>query len=195
VKVGRLKISPSNPLVLKEGTLYELGLKRLNLITNSGKIFSFPEALKNGRSSYVIFENLIRELTGFEKVKHFDHIDQKGKVYEQKSYKDPQIHQKSSPEFQCSSSNTFGANNYGPKIKRLLNKGDYPGALKLCKDLSYNEIDYFIFTNTSQWSPQIPLRFFAVSKTNVLKSLSKTDPRLVCRDRLMATVRRKTVLV
>ena len=195
MKIGKLKINSARPVVLKEGTLYELGVKRLNLITSNGKIFSFPEALRNGRSSYVIFENLIRELTGLESVRHFDHIDQKGNIYEQKSYKDPQIHPKSSPEFQCSSSNTFGANNYGPKVKKLLKKGDYPGALKLCKDLSYKEIDFFIFTNTSQWSPKVPLRFFMVSKANVLKSLSKTDPRLVCRDRLMATLRRKTVLV
>lgn len=193
--MGKIKINSSRPIMLREGTIYEMGVKRLNLITSAGKTFSFPEALKNGRSSYIIFENLIRELTGLEKVKHFDHIDSKGNVYEQKSYKDPQLFPKSASEFQCSSSNTFDANNYGPKIKKMLKKGDYESALKLCKELSYDEIDFFIFTNTSQWSPKIPMRFFIVSKTNVLKSLSKTDPRLVSRDRLTATLRRKTVLI
>lgn len=195
MKKGKLKLTQQTPFNLKEGTLYELEIKRLSLITISGKQFSFPEALKNGRSNYVIFENLIRELTNLHKVPNFDHGDDRGKVYEQKSYRDPQLHPKSKSEFQCSASSTFGANNNGPKIKRMLKKGDYSGALKLCKELSYEEVDYFIFTNTSQWSPKVPLRFFVVSKTNVLRSLSREDPRLVCRDRLMAMIRRKTLLV
>lgn len=195
MKTGRLNLSDQSPFILKEGTLYELEVRKINLITNLDRIFSFPEALKNGRSSYIIFEDLIRELTNLQKIPHFDHGDEFGNVYEQKSYKDKQLHPNAKSEFQCIASSTFGANNNGPKIKNMLKRGNYSGALKICKDLGYDNIDYFIFTNTSQWNPRIPFRFFLVSKQNVLRSLSKSDPRLVCRDRLMAMIRRRTLLV
>ena len=64
-------------------TLYEVGIKSLELNLTSGVTYQFPETLANGRANYILFEELIRKMTGLTKAKNSDHKDDTGKTYEQ----------------------------------------------------------------------------------------------------------------
>ena len=172
-------------------TLYEMELDRLVLNTKSGREFVFPEALSNGRANYIIFESLIRNITGLVKTSGSDHKDELGKKYEQKSYEDPDLYPKSEDLFRCSSSSTFSANNHGPKVDAYIEKGEYEKALELCKSTGYNKNDFYIFTNTGRYAPSVPFRFFIVEKKVLLENLDLKDPRLVSKTVLFNMLKSK----
>lgn len=175
-------------------TMYEMELDKLTLNTKSGREFVFPEALSNGRANYVIFESLIRSITGLTKTSGSDHQDSQGKKYEQKSYEDPELYPESKDLFRCSSSSTFGANNHGPKVKAYVDAGEYEKALELCKETGYNKNDFYIFTNTGGYFPKIPFRFFLIEKSDLLNNLDSKDPRLVSKRVLFGMIKTKIVV-
>ena len=176
-------------------TLYEVGLESLQLKLTSGTIYEFPDTLANGRANYILFEELLRKITGLSKAKHSDHEDDNGKTYEQKAYKDPAIYPDLDDDFfQTSASTTFGANNNGPKIKKLLESGDYEAALAICKETGYNKNDFYIYTNTKQFNVSFPLRYFVMPKADVLANLTTHDPSLVNRKVLLSKITETVVL-
>ena len=180
---------------LKPYVLYEVGLESLQLKLSSGAVYEFPDTLANGRANYILFEELLRKLTGLSKAKHSDHEDSNGKTFEQKAYKDPAIYPDPDDDFfQTSASTTFGANNNGPKIKKLLEGGDYDSALAICKETGYNKNDFYIYTNTKQFNVSFPLRYFLMPKADVLVNLATHDPRLVNRKVLLSKITETVVL-
>jgi hypothetical protein len=112
-----------------------------------------------------LFETLIRKITGLLDGTGCDHTDPDGNRYEQKAYADPDFYPSLSDDFQVSASSTFPANNNGPVIKRLLEAGNYQGALEVCKTVrnGYDSNDFYVLTNTSDYRPEIPFRYFIVS--------------------------------
>ena len=176
-------------------TLYEVGLESLQLKLTSGTVYEFPDTLANGRANYILFEELLRKITGLNKAKHSDHEDDNGKTYEQKAYKDPAIYPDLDDDFfQTSASTTFGANNNGPKIKKLLESGDYQAALLICKETGYDYNDFYIYTNTKQYKSSFPLRYFVMPKADVLAILEADDPRKISRKVILAKITNTVVL-
>jgi hypothetical protein len=94
--------------------------------------------------------------------------------------------------FQTSASSTFGANNNGPRIKRLLETNDYESALKICRVTGYDHNDFYIYTNTKGFKPTVPLKFFVVPTIDVISNLNPSDPRQISRKLLLAKIK-KTV--
>ena len=97
-------------------------------------------------------------------------------------------------DFQTSASSTFGANNKGPLIKRLLDNGDYQSALKICIETGYEKNQAYVYTNTRKYIAEVPFRYIIVPKLDVLDMLSKEDPRLISRDGILKKVK-KTVQI
>lgn len=166
--------------------LYEVEIEKLSLTLKDGREFIFPEALANGRANYVLFENLVRNLSLLYKTTGSDHQDELKRKYEQKAYFDPA----NDPEgkenlFRCSSSNTFGANRYGKQIKAMLGSGDYDAAYQLVCQQGYTKNDFYVFTNTAGYVIDHPFRFFIVPTREVLRHLDPTDPRMISRDSLL----------
>lgn len=176
-------------------TMYEVGVNRLALILSDGTEKTFPEALKNGRANYVIFESLVRDLAGLQDTTGSDHQDAEGKKYEQKSYVDPKLANGSSDLFHCCASSTFGPNNDGPRVKHFLDEGDYESALALCKLKGYSKNDYYIFTNSGHYSTEVPFRYFIIPTQELIENLSSEDPREVSLSKLLAMIQAKVVLV
>lgn len=163
-------------------TLYEMKIGGLTL-TLGDKEWDASAMLSNGRASYILFENLVRERFGLLKAKGSDHQDAKGRMYEQKSYVDASL--SSTDLFHTAASSTFGANNNGPKIKALLAKGDYDEALALVKTTGFSKNDFYIYTNTGGFDGSSPLRVLFVTQADVLALIDKTDPRLISRSALL----------
>jgi hypothetical protein len=174
---------------LEPYVLYEVPIATLTLKLTSGETYDFPETLSNGRANYILFEELIRSLTGLHKTTKSDHVSTEGLRYEQKAYFDvvkfPGLDH---DLFQTSASSTFGANNNGPRIKKLLENSEYEEALRICSDTGYFKNDFYIYTNTRGFSPDIPFRYVVVPKTEVLNSLDSKDPRLISRTSFLSKV-------
>jgi hypothetical protein len=174
---------------LEPFVLYNVSIASLKLTLKSGKEYEFPEALANGRANYILFEELIRAITGLRKTTQSDHTGAKGERYEQKAYFDQHKYASISyDEFQTSASSTFGANNFGPTIKRHLENSEYQKALEICHQTGYDKNDYYIYTNTRGYSLDIPLRYLVVPKPTVVSILNKRDPRLISRSRVLDLV-------
>ena len=104
-----------------------------------------------------------------------------------KSYRDPELWPtRASDQFHTSASSTFGPNNHGPRIKRLLDAGDYAQALEICRLSGFDKNDFYIYTNTSGYAASIPFRYFVIPTETVLATLSRTDPRRISRTALLA---------
>ena len=172
---------------------YSIGLQEVNVGFTGGSTCPVPEVLSNGRASYVIFETLVRFLTGLRKTTRSDHVGPDGSTYEQKAYVDEENFDAPSSArrtdfFQTSASSTFGANNNGPIIKRFLESGDYGAALQICKDTGYSKNDFYIYTNTRGFSPVIPFRYVIIPTQEVLANLSTEDPRQISRAAVLSLV-------
>jgi hypothetical protein len=180
---------------LEPFVMYEVQIKALALTLKSGKSYEFPDTLKNGRANYILFEELIRAITGLTKEKQSDHVSSTGKKYEQKAYADPEAYPESKFDyFQTSASSTFAANNNGPRIKKLLEASSYEEALQICKDTGYSKNDFYIYTNTSGFSVEIPFRYVVIPVSDVLKMIDKNDPREISRKEILSKVSRKEIL-
>lgn len=174
--------------------MYELGIDRLSLHLKNGEEKVFPDALANGRANYIIFESLIRDVVGLHKTHVSDHVDDAGRNYEQKAYKDPEIHPRDKDLFRISSSNTFGANNLGPKVNTLVKQGRYKEALAIVTENGYDKNEFYILTNTGGFEPTIPLRFFIVPTEIIMTHLDLVDPRMVSKQKLFRILKTKVVL-
>lgn len=179
----------------KTFTLYQIKVDNLALKLGDGSELLFPSALSNGRVNYVLFEELVRHYAGLTKVTKSDHKDAAGKKYEQKSYKDAAAYPNSADLFQCAASNTFGANNNGPKIKKLLASGNYDSALEICKQTGYDHNDYYIFTNSGGFKPGMTFEYFIVPTETLLKHLDSEDPRVVSRSTMLGLIKSKVKIV
>ena len=169
--------------------LYEVSVRSLELHVGSESL-DITSLLENGRASYVIFQHVVAHLLGLHPGGEGagpDLIDITGQGYEQKAYADVELHPNEPDEFHTAASSTFRANNQGPRIKELLSDGNYAGALALCK-ATYDKSDYYIYTNTSHYRSAVPLRFVILPTADVLTLLSKTDPRLIDRRKILARV-------
>lgn len=152
----------------------------------------------NGRSSYMIFEELVSILTGFERNSQAQGSDfsYAGKGYEQKSFanlfalkKDkgkivPRYKTESgykNQKFHTAASCCATANNVGKDtIRPLLKEGKYQEALDICKETGYNHNDYYVYTNTGGFDPlKSAFSYVIVPKEFVLQNLDKKDPRKI----------------
>ena len=180
------------PYVLYEGVISGLKLEAF------GTTVDMTETLSNGRSSYILFQRLVALCVGLDPNSEGGDSDLRlgdAKI-EVKAFADADSHSSSKHDlFHTSSSSTFGANNRGPEIRRLLSAGQYADALKICSETGYDKNDYYLYTNTSHYKTSSPLRFVAIPKTRVLELLSKEDPRLINRHDILKCVERKEFLV
>lgn len=169
--------------------LYELHLSSLILELTDGSQVDVSHALSNGRANYIMFEKLVGDLVGLEAGTQgggSDLSDGAGNGYEVKAFKDAGLHPEPSADmFQTSASRTFGANNLGPKIKALLDEDQYEQALELCRETGYDKNDFYVYTNTRQFDPEVPLRFIILPTSDVLAGLSRDDPRLISRQHVL----------
>lgn len=185
-------MSSTANLLVTQGVLYEAQVTSLSLGVGGAEVDMTP-ALTNGRSSYIIFEMLVRQLCGLAPAAGSDHVDATGRLYEQKSFVDAANDPTNLYDlFHTAASSTFGANNKGPVVKALLAADDYAGALQVCKDTGYSKNDFYIYTNTGRFTPSVPLRFIIVKAGDVLANLDASDPRLLSRNKLLGMVK-KTV--
>jgi hypothetical protein len=168
--------------------LYECSIKGLILHLEEREI-DMTFILENGRANYILFENLAGMLTGLSQNSQggkADLKDDSGLQYEVKSYPDLETYPGEKFDlFHTAASSTFGPNNKGPVVKKLLDAGDYAGALAVCKAAGYDHTDYFVYTNTAKFKPSSPFRFVVVCKTDVLEMLESHDPRLISRRRIL----------
>jgi hypothetical protein len=174
---------------LEEFVLYEVKIESLQLTLSSGPKLEFPEMFANGRASYVMFEQLVRYLTGLEKSKGSDHQLSQNARCEQKAFSDIELYPKTTSDyFQTSASSTFPANNFGPTIKKLLESNDYQGALRICKETGYNHNDFYIYTNTKGFKNEVPFRYVVVPTSFILSNLNPLDPREISRKAFLGKI-------
>jgi hypothetical protein len=170
----------------KPYVLYELPISSLILTTKSGASIEMNEGLSNGRANYVLFQSLVARCTGLLEGSEGAASDL-SEGHEVKAYYDHELYPEND-DFQTSASSTFGANNKGPIIKRLLAEGDYGSALKICTETGYEKNQAYVYTNTRKYIAEVPFRYIIVPKDDVLEMLSKDDPRLISRDAILKKV-------
>lgn len=176
---------------LEPFSLYEVGIKSLILSLKNGTQYEFPDTLANGRANYILFEELIRKITGLNKTSGSDHTASDGTKYEQKAFNDTILYPEDKYDFfQTSASSTFGANNNGPRIKRLLEANDYESALKICRVTGFDHNDFYIYTNTKGFNPTVPLKYLVIPTIDVISNLNPSDPRQISRKVLLAKIKR-----
>lgn len=194
--VGRSKATPYPDYMPHDTyTLYEVELGPLHLFFANGTTVDMTFALTSGRANYLMFQHLVSHFTGLlanSEGGAADLCDTDGRLYEVKSYKDAVLHPNSRHEwFHTAASSTFGPNNHGPRIKKLLADGKYNAAMDICKQVGYSTNDFYVYTNTSEFALSVPFRFFILPTQDVLTCLSEQDPRLVSRARLLGLIRRR----
>lgn len=178
--------------------LYEIDLKRLKVQFGNASELDVTHLLSNGRANYILFENLISTFSGIgpnSQGGKSDLRDLAGYNYEVKSYQD--VVANPSPKadfFHTSSSSTFGANNHGPAVKKMLEKGNYREALQLCREKGYDKNDFYVYVNSAQYQISSPLSYVIIPKHDVLRLLSKSDPRLISRRDVLNLVKKKVVI-
>lgn len=170
--------------------LYETGIKGLALELDNEVSIPMNEALQNGRANYVLFQSLAARCTGLSQGSEGASSDL-SEGHEVKAYSDHELHPENKFDlFQTSASSTFGANNNGPKINRMIKEGDYNSALKICVETGYQKNVAYIYTNTRAYVPTVPFRYMIIPTEDVLKLLSKEDPRKISRSALLAKIKK-----
>lgn len=189
----KAKLSNNRPFVL-----YEIDLKSLKVEFGNGTELDVSHLLSNGRANYILFENLISTFSGIgahSQGGKSDLQDVAGYNYEVKSYQDVVAHPASKADlFHTASSSTFGANNHGPAVKKLLDAGKYEEALQLCKEKGYDKNDFYIYVNSAQYKISVALSYVIIPKPDVLQLLSKSDPRLISRRDVLGLVTEKVTI-
>lgn len=178
--------------------LYEIELKSLKWEFANGSELDVSRLLSNGRANYILVEDLISTFSGIganSQGGKSDLRDVAGYNYEVKSYQDVVAHP--APEkdlFHTASSSTFSANNHGPAVNQMLKEGKYSEALQLCKEKGYDKNDFYVYVNSAQYQISIALSYVIVPKSDVLRLLSKSDPRLISRRDVLDLVTEKVVI-
>jgi|694.fasta_scaffold154546_2 hypothetical protein len=174
--------------------LYEVPITALELRLDDSSAINVTDTLQNGRANYILFQSLVARVSGLRNNSEggdSDLVDDENRGYEVKSYKDPELWpRRSSDEFHTAASSTFGPNNHGPIIKRLLNDGQYDEALSICCETGFNKNAFYVYTNSSQYLPAVPFRYLIIPTDEVLSMLSTSDPRRISRRDLLARVKR-----
>lgn len=172
------------PLVIYEGRIDALKLEAFGIELDVSDILS------SGRSNYILFQKLVARCANLQPNSEggkSDLVSPTDQTFEVKAFKDVDLHPSASCDlFHTAASSTFPANNLGPTIKALLKAGDYNAALQMCKDTGYSKNDFYVYTNTSEYSVSTPFRYIVVPTALVLANLSTTDPRLINRRDLLA---------
>lgn len=183
-----LRVVDFEPLVT-----YEVAVGKLT-ITMGNEEFDASLLLENGRASYILFEHYVREKLGLLPTTGSDHGDLQGLKYEQKSYVDEALSDKDL--FHTASSSTFGANNHGPTIKKMLLEGRYDEAKALVLSLGPDKNDFYVYTNTGRFDrARTNLKITVVPKDLVVENLDKSDPRLISRATILGLATRVEKLV
>jgi len=198
----------SKPMATETYVLYEANFKGLYLELDSGAKLDMNFALKNGRSSYIIFEHLVSLLSGLKANSQGGDADlasSAGIKYEVKAYKDPVAHPTVRDDlFHTGASSTFGANNIGqnvinPALKRArenpeTRSEEYAIALEACMNAGYSHNDYYVYTNTAQYEFGTPFRYIVIPTAKVIELLDSNDPRLISRSAILGMAKRTEVL-
>jgi hypothetical protein len=204
--VARNRHAPAGPTSLtgmstparEPFVLYEIEIATLELTFPDGSSIDVTETLKNGRANYILFQHLVAKLSGLTENSEggaSDLIDARGNGYEVKSYKDVELWpQGRHDKFHTAASSTFGPNNLGPVIRNLLRTGDYPEALRICRQTGFDKNTFYIYTNSSQYRPEVPFRYFVIPTPALLNQLSPDDPRQVNRRDLLAMLDRTEIV-
>jgi hypothetical protein len=172
--------------------LYEIEIQSLKWQFGNGSELDVTHLLSSGRANYILIEDLISRFSGigaYSQGGKSDLRDVAGLNYEVKSYRDVAAHPSSDADlFHTASSSTFAANNYGPAVKKMLDNGNYRDALKLCKEKGYNKNEFYVYVNSAQYQIGTALSYVIVPKSDVLRLLSKSDPRLISRRKILGLV-------
>lgn len=178
------------------GILYEVKIEFfLHALDAKGGTISLDAILKNGRGSYLIFQAVASHYAGLvagTEGKGSDLVEEdSGDGYEVKSYPDPDNHPRMD-EIHCGPSSVFANNSSAAAYKKLLNEGDFKGALRLCHEKGYSKNDYYLFTNTARYaSGQKHFRYLIIHRDELVKIVEPMDPAKLSRSRLLATAKRK----
>jgi hypothetical protein len=76
----------------------------------------------------------------------------------------------------------------------MLDKGHYQDALELCKEKGYNKNEFYVYVNSAQYQIGTALSYVIVPKSDVLRLLSKSDPRLISRRKILGLVTSKVAI-
>lgn len=169
---------------IRTNVLYTYKISDLTVRLESGKQINVTDSLKSGRTNYGIFQMMLEHYLPLTATSKVDLEDEAGNKYEVKSFHDDVIHPKQE-WFHTAASCCFGPNNKGPLIKYLLETKEFEAAFEVCKEKSYDEIDYFIYTNSSGFDNSEPCKFVIIKKEDALKMLNPEDPRLISRKKLL----------
>jgi hypothetical protein len=170
--------------------LYELAIDELTLKVG-GVGWDISYLLENGRTNYGIFQALVGAAAGLMPGSEGGKSDL-SEGHEVKAYRDPELYPASRYDlFHTAGSSAFGPNNNGPKVKEMLNKKDYAGALALCRSTGYDKNAAYIYTNTGGYSKTVPFRYIIVPTDIVIRLLSDKDPRKISRRDILSLASRK----
>lgn len=180
-------------------TLFEGKIDGLTLNAFGWEI-PMEEILSNGRSNYILFQKLAAMAAGLEGNSEggdSDLVDANGLKYEVKAFRDIEAHPDTKHDlFHTAASSTFSANNHGPEINALLSEGRYAEAKEVCIQTGYGKNDFYVYTNTAQYSTKTPFRFIIVPTSEVLEMLDTNDPRLIDRQKVLArSVTKKQIIL
>ena len=179
--------TPQSKFKIKTNVIYSCRIDSLT-VNLGGVTVDVTNTLKSGRTNYETFESIICKLLPLKKGTGIDLIDSVGNKYEVKGYLDDKAHPGNTrvlDSVHTAASKAFGPNNSGPRISKLVRENEYGEALSICKSLSYDKIDYFIYTNTRQFDNSQPFKFMVVEKTDVMSWLDRKDPRCISRQVLL----------
>lgn len=176
----------------KTGILYETEIKFvLEAVDASKNIIKLDSILKNGRGSYLIFQDITSYYAGLEggtEGSGSDLIEEEsGDGYEVKSYHDHIFYEHERyDEVHCGPSSVFANNSSASKYQKLIKEGNYKEALNLCYEKGYGKNDYYVFTNTSKFKSGF-FRYLVIHRDDLIKIVKKDDPAKVSRKKLLAT--------
>lgn len=185
--------SVSTPKANEHLVLYEIEVAALTLSLGGGRVFDATSLLHNGRASYLLFEKLVGRLAGLEDGSQGGDSDLRdgGLGVEVKAYHDPGLFPAARHErFHTAASSTFGPNNRGPEVTRLVRAGNYRAALQICRETGYDKNAAYVYTNTAEYDVSVPLRYIIVPTTAVLDLLDDRDPRLISRTEVLGLATR-----
>jgi len=179
---------------LQQHVLYEISLKSLELTFGKNRKMDLMSTLRNGRGSYLIFEALIRNLTGLQQGKKADHVDSKGNLYEQKSYVDLDNKPRSKGNIHTGASSLFASNSGAREYKKLLLDKNYKSAMTTCKKLGYSSNSFYIYTNTGEFNRLVPFRFITVKTSWVVGNVNGDNPAILKRELLLKSISKRIML-
>ena len=150
------------------------------------------EVMGSGRSNYPVIQKLVARAAGLTlntEGQGSDLVDADGRGYEVKAFLDTDAHPGESKTlnlFHTSASSTFARNGQAAKVNQLLDDGQYQQALQLCRATGYDRNDFYLYTNTREFSHGGPLKYIIIPTAAVLENISKHDPRLIDRRTILA---------